>query len=137
MYSKDFNFSFSGLKTAVLYLVRDLLKEHKLEEIRSAVAHEAQEAIVEVLVHKAVKAAEKYKVKSIMLSGGVSANKRLRERLQVAGDKLQIPVFIPPLQYTTDNAAMIALAGYMNAKSLKLKANTWQKVKANANWEIL
>ena len=84
--SKNFDFSFSGLKTAVLYLDRDLKKKlgkNKLpKELISQIAAEAQMAIVDVLVSKTVKAAQKYEAKSIMLSGGVSANKLLRSELK-------------------------------------------------------
>ncbi|MGD0977498.1 MAG: tRNA (adenosine(37)-N6)-threonylcarbamoyltransferase complex transferase subunit TsaD [Minisyncoccia bacterium] len=135
--SKDFNFSFAGLKTAVLYQTRELLKKHSLEEIKSAMAHEAQEAIVDVLTQKTISAAKKYKAKSIMLSGGVSANKRLREKLSQETEKMRIPFFKPELEYTGDNAAMIALAGYFQAMRDKRQAENWKKVQANANWELV
>ena len=142
--SKDFNFSFAGLKTAVLYLVRDLTKTHALSKIKTAVAAEAQQAIVDVLVAKTIKAAEKYKVKSIMLSGGVSANKLLRTELEKAALKRGLGFFKPEMEYTTDNAAMIALAGYLiysetkrktPQTSLKRSAGQadFQLVKVNAN----
>jgi N6-L-threonylcarbamoyladenine synthase len=133
--SKDFNFSFAGLKTAVLYQTRELLKNHKLDEIKSEMAHEAEESITDVLVTKTIKAALKYKVKTIMISGGVSANKKLREKMIEIGTKNEFNVIVPPPEFTGDNAAMIALAGYFNYK--KGKKYDWQKVEANANWEIV
>lgn len=143
--SKDYNFSFAGLKTAVLYKVRELTKKYPLEEIRSEIAYEAQEAIVDVLIQKTIRAAKESKIKSIMLSGGVSANKLLRQRLTEAGEKLEIPVFVPNPEYTTDNAAMIAAAGYFAIKNParpagggKLKKEKgWKFVRADANWEIV
>jgi N6-L-threonylcarbamoyladenine synthase len=136
--SKNYDFSFSGLKTAVLYLVRDLIKAGlKLEDFRIEVAYEAQEAIIDVLVAKTIKAAKEYKVKSVMLSGGVSANKRLRERLEAEANKLGLPFFKPEMVYTGDNAAMIALAGYFNSKASKQKTDGWKRIKAKANWEIV
>jgi len=134
-YSKDFNFSFAGLKTAVLYQVRDLLKKYRLKEIQAAVAHEAQEAIIDVLTQKTISAAKKYKAKSIMLSGGVSANKALREKLSAESEKLGVPFFKPEMTYTGDNAAMIALAGFINYK--KDKKYDWKKIEADANWELV
>jgi len=149
--SKNFDFSFSGLKTAVLYLDRDLKKKlgkDKLpQELICQIAAEAQQAIVDVLVSKTIKAAEEYKAKSIMLSGGVSANKLLRSELQKNAQQKGIKYFQPFAEYTTDNAAMIALAGYIKSlkesrqaapatqRKSKIK-ESWQKVKADANWEI-
>lgn len=137
--SKNYNFSFSGLKTSVLYLVRDLLKEKgstKLDpKTVSNIAASTQEAIVDVLVKKTVQAAKEYKVKCIMLSGGVSANKLLRKRLTSEGEKLNLKVSLPKPEFTTDNAAMIAMAGYFNYK--KKHKYDWNKVEANANWELV
>ena len=136
LHSPNYNFSFSGLKTAVLYLVRGLKK--LTPAIANTIAYEAQEAITDVLVTKTVRAAQEYKVKSLMLSGGVSANRRLRACLAAAGKKLKLPVLVPPLPYTTDNAAMIALAGYWQAQSVKRKAKSLKQkpVQADANWEL-
>ena len=149
--SRNLDFSFSGLKTAVLYLDRDLKKKlgkDKLpQELICQIAAEAQQAIVDVLVSKTIKAAEEYKAKSIMLSGGVSANKLLRSELQKNAQQKGIRYFQPFAEYTTDNAAMIALAGYIKSlkesrqaapatqRKAKIK-ESWQKVKADANWEI-
>jgi len=132
--SKNYNFSFAGLKTAVLYLVRDLTRVHPLSKIRTEVAHEAQQAIVDVLVSKTINAAEKYKAKSIMLSGGVSANRLLRFQLQKKAEQKNIKYLQPEMEYTTDNAAMIALAGYF--KFLKNKRTDWQSVHVDANLTI-
>jgi N6-L-threonylcarbamoyladenine synthase len=149
--SRNLDFSFSGLKTAVLYLDRDLKKKlgkDKLpQELICQIAAEAQQAIVDVLVSKTIKAAEEYKAKSIMLSGGVSANKLLRSELQKNAQQKGIKYFQPFAEYTTDNAAMIALAGYIKslkksrqaASATQRKAKikeSWQDVKADANWEI-
>ncbi len=134
--SKNFDFSFSGLKTAVLYLDRDLKKKsgkNKLpKELISLIAAEAQQAIVDVLVSKTIKAAQKYGAKSIMLSGGVSANKLLRSELQKNAEQREVKYFQPSPEYTTDNAAMIALASYFNHRS----KDNWKKVKTDANWEL-
>lgn len=136
MDSPDFDFSFSGLKTAVLYAVRDLENKYKMEEIVPAMAHEIQEAIVDVLIAKTIRAAKKYKVKNVMLAGGVSANRRLRERF-VAVMKKELPGAkwnIPPFEYCTDNAAMIAAAGYFHA--VKKDFTPWGKLRVDPNWEL-
>jgi N6-L-threonylcarbamoyladenine synthase len=116
--SKDFNFSFSGLKTALLY---DIKKNPNFKSQISNYAYEFQQAVIDVLISKTIKAAKKYNVKTIMLAGGVSANCELRKQMTTAVD-LQIPnshFLIPDLKYTTDNAAMIATAGYFKAQRKK------------------
>ena len=151
LHDKTLDFSFSGLKTAVFYLLRDWGKvgTKLTDQLRAAVCHEFQNAVVEVLVTKTLNAAEKYKVKTIALAGGVSANKALRQTLTEEAKKLKIKTLIPEMIYTMDNAAMIALAGYIAYVSKKVKAkdrkegadssrrNSWQRVEADANWEIV
>ncbi len=136
--SKNFDFSFSGLKTAVLYLDRELKKKigkNKLpKEIIYQIAAEAQQAIVDVLVSKTIRAAQKFGAKSTMLSGGVSANKLLRSELKEKSEQDELKFFCPAMEYTTDNAAMVALAGYFNHKS---GSGYWKKVKTDANWELI
>lgn len=114
--STDFDFSFSGLKTSVM---RNLDKENIGKE-----AAEVQEAIVDVLVEKTKRAVGKFNPKSVIVSGGVAANKRLREKLEK--DIKNVDLFIPEIKYCTDNAAMIATAAYY----LK-KETPWQEVSAN------
>lgn len=114
IHSKDFNFSYSGLKTAVLYLIRDLEKVSPISDRgRADIAASFQKAAAEVVVRKTISAAQKYSAKKVVLSGGVSANKYLREKL--AGECVinNIEYSQPLIQYTTDNAAMIAMAGYI------------------------
>ncbi|MDP4001824.1 MAG: tRNA (adenosine(37)-N6)-threonylcarbamoyltransferase complex transferase subunit TsaD, partial [bacterium] len=118
LHSKDFNFSFSGLKTAVLYLLRDL-KEKGVEindQTKADIASSFQESAVDVLVQKTIHSAREYNVSTIMLSGGVSANTLLRNKLKIATEKEGLVFFCPPLVYTGDNAVMIALAGYFAHK---------------------
>ncbi|MEA2007693.1 MAG: tRNA (adenosine(37)-N6)-threonylcarbamoyltransferase complex transferase subunit TsaD [Chloroflexota bacterium] len=101
------NFSFSGLKTAVLRVVRGLEKEEKTLPVADLAAS-FQMAVVDVLIGKTLRAAKKFDVREILVAGGVSANQLLRETVQA---KSEIPVHIPSLALCTDNAAMIAGAG--------------------------
>lgn len=137
---KNFNFSFSGLKTSVLYKVRELKRDgiYLTKKIRSDIAASAQQAIIDVLVEKTVKAAVRHNVKTIMLSGGVSANRLLRNSLKKLEKTLpkKPNVIIPDMQFTTDNAAMIAVAGYYNFLGKKPRTDSWKGIASDANWEI-
>lgn len=119
--SPDFNFSFSGLKTALLY---KLQKDKKWKERISEYCFAFEEAVIDTLSHKIIKAARKYPVKSILLAGGVAANHALRAKLMTEiSEKLpETKLYLPNLSYTTDNAAMIASAGYFNYYKNKNKA---------------
>ncbi len=114
LHTTDFDFSFSGLKTAVLYFLQDAKKKYRLRALRREVAKEFQNAVVEVLVAKTLRAAQKLKVKSVILGGGVAANKKLRESLAEALQK-ELPhsiLYLPHPKLTGDNALMIALAAH-------------------------
>jgi len=124
--SKDYNFSYSGLKTSVLYYLRDNPKTKKED-----VAASFQEAALDVLVKKTERAAREHNARSIFLSGGVAANKELRRKLKVTSQKLQVSFIAPPMDFNTDNAVMIAVAGYM---SMLRKKN--RKLVANGNLSI-
>ena len=111
----NFEFSFAGLKTSVLYTLRkneELLKD---EIFKANIAASFQEAVVDVLVKKTMKAAEKYKPTSIVLAGGVAANLALRDRLKQTCEQAGIPLHVPEFQFSMDNAAMIGVAGYFRA----------------------
>lgn len=108
----DAMFSFAGLKTAVLYELRKQESRLSEEGFRKDVAASFQEAVVDVLVQKTLRAAGKHQPKSIVLAGGVAANLALRSRLTDDAAHVGIPVFLPPFQYSLDNAAMIGVAGY-------------------------
>jgi len=124
--SGDLDFSFSGLKTAVFREVKSM-KQLNNETITN-IAASVQEAIVDVLIYKTLKAAQKYKVESILLGGGVAANQKLRDelKLKIENSKLKIPFFVPSKNLCTDNAAMIAAAAFYNYKEV-----LWQKLTAN------
>lgn len=111
----DYSFSYSGLKTAVaLYLKK--LGENDLEKHKADIAASFQEAAVEVLVEKTVKAALEKNIRDVAITGGVAANSRLRTLMKERHEKLDRRVFFPSLELCTDNAAMIAAAGYYRFK---------------------
>lgn len=137
------DFSFSGLKTSVLYEVmkhrQSMVNQSTINgqsidnrwstdglssDYRTLIAYEFQKAIVETLVKKTIKAAGKHGVKSILLSGGVAANKTLRSEFRKKIKQFnnltnqQINFFVPPFEYCTDNAAMIGMAAYIKSKNL-------------------
>jgi N6-L-threonylcarbamoyladenine synthase len=117
------DFSFSGIKTAVLYHLRDqgLLGPDTRalpmpDRQRADICASFQSAVVETLVEKTLRAAEEVRPAWICVAGGVSANAHLRSRMEEEGAKRRIPVSVPPMQYCMDNGAMIALAGWMHLR---------------------
>ncbi len=152
---KNYDFSFAGLKTSALYWLRDntplaplFRGESKIppkKEGREVLADTItindfcasfEQAIVDVLVGKTIRAAEQFKPKTIILGGGVAANKKLRETLREAihhhsPDTLYL---LPDTKYSMDNAAMIAVAGYYHA--LKKDFTPWEDIKVDPNWKI-
>lgn len=138
---ENFDFSFSGLKTAVINEVKKLknnLPRRQAGQQYSNLAiyqlsHEIQEAIADVLVTKTIHAAEKYKVKSVLLSGGVAANLRLREKFSCgAGSRSAGQLLIPSPHLCTDNAAMVASCAYFNNKPM-----LWQKITTQPGLTII
>ncbi|KKU93802.1 MAG: putative tRNA threonylcarbamoyladenosine biosynthesis protein Gcp [Candidatus Jorgensenbacteria bacterium GW2011_GWA1_48_13] len=123
---KNYDFSFSGLKTSVLYYLRDNPKTKKAD-----VAASFQKAAIDTLVAKTLLAAKEYKAKSIMLSGGVAANKALRKSLKAESYKLKANFLVAPLKFNTDNAVMIAVASYIQHLQKKNRA-----IRAQANLNL-
>ncbi|KKQ27192.1 MAG: putative tRNA threonylcarbamoyladenosine biosynthesis protein Gcp [Candidatus Magasanikbacteria bacterium GW2011_GWC2_37_14] len=150
----NFNFSFAGLKTSALYWLRDNKLSNCHPEFISGsqgmlkrVQHDSgvtindfcasfEQAIIDVLVGKTLKAIKKYQPKTVILGGGVAANKKLRETLEktVKNQNPTSYVLCPMPSYAMDNAVMIAIAGYYQAKNKKF--TPWSKLVANPNWEI-
>ncbi len=131
--STNLNFSFSGLKTALLYqLKKDKNWKTRIPEYCFAY----QQAIIDVLVGKTIKAAKKTGAKTIMLSGGVSANKELRIQLKTKVEKelKKVNFLVPALEYTTDNAAMIATAGFF--KYLSDKPVDFSKLRVDPSLQL-
>ena len=115
LHSKDFNFSFSGLKTAVLTAVKKYPNE--MSEIDKAnVARGFVDAIVDVLVAKCATAIKQSGLKRLVIAGGVGANRQLRQALNTTAAKKRFQVYYPELEFCTDNGAMIAFAGAMRLK---------------------
>jgi N6-L-threonylcarbamoyladenine synthase len=117
LHSKDFNFSFSGLKTAVLTVVKSQ-STNICEQDKANIARGFVDAIVDVLTHKCVNALRHTGLKRLVIAGGVGANAQLRASLNAAAEKKKFRVYYPELEFCTDNGAMIAFAG-----ALRLKAN--------------
>jgi N6-L-threonylcarbamoyladenine synthase len=128
----NLNFSFSGLKTSVLYTLRK--HDARLEDhaFRSDIAASFEEAVIEALIMKLERAAKQVNPASIMISGGVSANTYLRSRIQT--EFVDLPCFFPERRYSTDNAAMIAAAGlYRYAQGAVVSP---LEVKANPHYSV-
>ncbi len=131
--SKDLNFSFSGLKTAVMREFNRLKTNKQFNNSTiQQLSYEIQEAITDVLVKKTLDAAKKYKVKSILLGGGVAANKRLKEKLLVVSS--QLSVYVPPAHLCTDNAAYIASYAYFHPPAGGPKH--WKDIEARPDLEV-
>ena len=129
---ESYDFSYSGLKTAVALHV-DKLTETEVQDNVANIAASFQEAALEVLVYKTVKAAREYDIKAVTLSGGVASNKRLRELMEQKLGKERIKFYYPHPRLCTDNAAMIAVAGYRRyqtdgASSMEINAIPYLKL---------
>lgn len=129
---QELNFSFSGLKTSVLYFLQKQTPEFVLEN-RNDLCASIQSTIVQILLKKLVKAVNQTNVKQVCIAGGVSANSGLRNALTLMGEKKGWKVYIPDFSYCTDNAAMIAITGYhkyLNNQFVPLSVNP----SARAEW---
>jgi N6-L-threonylcarbamoyladenine synthase len=113
LHDDSFDFSFSGLKTAVVNLLKKLEREG-IELSVPDLAAEFQDAVVDVLARKTMRAAEESHAASVLLCGGVAANTALRQRLEREASRSGLPFFCPDFALCTDNAAMVACAGYHN-----------------------
>jgi N6-L-threonylcarbamoyladenine synthase len=130
IHSKDYNFSFSGLKTAVLYHIRD--NPIKSEDDKIAIAREFEDAAIEVIIKKIVNAIEEFGSTHLLLGGGVAANKYLQQELARVSKESGFEVYYPVRQITGDNALMIAIAGYFHKDEIMKSEN----IKANGNLKL-
>jgi len=108
------DYSFSGIKTSLLYFVRDEMEKDPafMENNKEDICASFQKALIDILLDKLIKAAKQTGIKQVCIGGGVSANSGLRERIVSEGLKRGWTTFLPEFKFTTDNAAMIAIAGY-------------------------
>lgn len=110
----DLNYSFSGIKTAFLYFIQNAVKGNPkfIEENLNDICASYQNHLIKVLLHNLLEASRIHKINQVAIAGGVSANSELRKQLTALGQKHKWDVFIPPFEFCTDNAAMIAISGY-------------------------
>ncbi len=136
IHSDNLDFSFSGLKTAVLYKVKD---KTLTDNDKKALARDFEEAAVEVLVKKLTKAINKFSIKSVILGGGVSANTQLRAAVSSLNSPLLFPhlnIYLPKPELSTDNSIMIALAGHAKIKDAISAREFSDTVKADGNLSL-
>jgi len=133
--TKNLDFSFSGLKTALMYKIRDLNKKQILtDQTKANLAYAYEEAIVDSLIHKTDLAIELTGIKSVVVAGGVGANQKLRENMKLKLAKRDVQVTYPRIEFCTDNAAMIALVGlFRYQQSIE---NVDYQIEVNPRWSI-
>lgn len=138
IHSKDYDFSFSGLKTAVLYTVRDIKESNNgtiPENVKSEIAYEFQEAAAEVITKKTKSAIHDLGIQTLIVGGGVSANGRIKQSLRDTVSEI-IPaeqIYFPTRELTGDNALMIAIAGYFKYKKSPNDFQNSENIRANGN----
>jgi N6-L-threonylcarbamoyladenine synthase len=139
-----FNFSLSGLKTAVLIKTKELIALKKLESasklslaVKKEIAYAFEEAVADVLSAKTVAAIKKFKPNSVVFAGGVSANQYLRKKLEEAITNIdkKVSLLMPSMELAGDNAAMIGLAAYYHIKNNDVK--NWQDISVDSNWGLV
>ena len=110
----DLNYSFSGIKTSLLYFLRDQVKENPnfIQENMADICASFQKTLIDILMDKLLKAVKQTGIRQVAIAGGVSANSGLRDRIKSEGEKRGWTTFIPEFKFTTDNAAMIAITGF-------------------------
>jgi N6-L-threonylcarbamoyladenine synthase len=133
LHSGNFDFSFAGLKTAVLYMVKKI--PNLTDEMRSLIAREFEDAVTEVLITKTKRALEEQSARSLILGGGVIANSHIRRSFVKLSEEMGIPLFLPETHLSTDNALMIAIAGgliYLSGN------NSWKdrEIRARGNLKL-
>jgi N6-L-threonylcarbamoyladenine synthase len=131
--SKDSNFSFSGLKTAVLYNFKSQTPAvQKSKKYKVAMAQEIQQAIIDVLIKKTFRTCQSYDIKNIILGGGVAANDALRHQFKIQNSKFKVDFLVPPKNLCMDNGAMVAMTGAFHLN----QPTPWEKLIAQGNLKI-
>ncbi len=133
LHSGNLNFSFSGLKTAVLTLVN---KHGITQQTRGEIAVAFQQAMVEVLTEKSLAALTQTGLSQLVVAGGVGANRQLRANLSQRAERMGAAVFYPELEFCTDNGAMIAFAGAMRLQQSTVSAQRSGSFTVNARWDL-
>ncbi len=141
LHSKNFDFSFSGLKTAVLYLIKDFGGIEKMNrKTKAQIALEFENAAIECLVHKTKKAMEKYNAKTLIMAGGVACNTHLQREMSAIGGSAfggkKIKIYFPKKGLAGDNSLMIGIAGYLNYIKNKKKVPKLDSIKAIGNLRL-
>ena len=131
IHDASYDFSFSGLKTAVRNLIGT---QEMTPELQMAIACEFEDAAADVLVKKTLRAVEEYGARSVLVGGGVSANVYIKEQLNKTLEEYGAKLFVPPPEFSTDNALMIALAGYFRAQKKEFADPA--TLRANGNWRL-
>lgn len=130
----NLNFSFSGLKTAVMYAVKGIGGQESMSDTdKHDMAAGIESAICEVLVKKSIRACLKMDAPRLVIAGGVAANRKLRSLLEKLAKEKSVEVFLPHPKHCTDNAAMIAYAGFQNLREAKPATNDWD---ARPRWSL-
>jgi len=134
IHQKNYDFSFSGLKTAVFYDFRSRPKKVRKSKIYiQEMAKEFQQAIIDVLISKTIRAVKEFKTKTIILGGGVAASQELQKQFKTKASKFNFKFLVPPRIFCTDNATMVAISAYFHRKEA---TENLEKIKANANLRI-
>lgn len=133
IYSKNFDFSFSGLKTAVLYMIRDMGDLN--EGMKKEIALEFENSVVETIIYKLVKAQDKYKAKTILIGGGVACNKHLQREIKRIFKK-RVKVLFPTKKLSGDNSIMIGMVGFLQYIKNNKKVPKMSSIKATGNLSL-
>lgn len=133
LHAKNYDFSFAGLKTAVLYKIKNDRLDIGNVQTRADLCFSFQNAAVDVLIQKTIRAAKQYGVRAITLSGGVAANKKLRKDLALAAKKAGCQFFVPDFSLCTDNALMIANAAAIRLETGRYRFPKLEKIKVDPN----
>ncbi len=141
LHSNDYDFSFSGLKTAVLYAIQDIKKDGGIltDEIKKQIACEFENAATEVLQHKTFKAIDEYGIQTLLIGGGVAANKFIKKSFleKQKSDYPDMTILFPEKDLSTDNALMIAIAGYFRYQQIMSGNKKFPlSFVANGNWDV-
>ncbi len=137
LHHDDYRFSFSGLKTATRYLIEKLKNEQNFSKaIKADIAKAFEDAVVEVLTKKTEKALKAYHAKGLIVAGGVSANKKLREAFQELTREMQIPLYLPQQMLCGDNSLMIASAGFLHILAGEKGKKYEEEIEAKSNLRL-